>query len=67
MAGVVDSRSSALEDPAEIARFLTELSGRNSAGVSLAPNGDLQFVPEAIAREKIARLGRSQAALEEVA
>jgi 5-methyltetrahydropteroyltriglutamate--homocysteine methyltransferase len=67
MAGVVDSRSSALEDPAEIARFLTELSRRNSAGVSLAPNGDLQFVPEAIAREKIARLGRSQAALEEVA
>jgi 5-methyltetrahydropteroyltriglutamate--homocysteine methyltransferase len=67
MAGVVDSRSSALEDPAEIARFLAELSRRNSAGVSLAPNGDLQFVPEAIAREKIARLGRSQAALEEVA
>jgi 5-methyltetrahydropteroyltriglutamate--homocysteine methyltransferase len=67
MAGVVDSRSSALEDPAEIARFLAELYQRNSAGVSLAPNGDLQFVPEAIAREKIARLGRSQAALEEVA
>ena len=67
MAGVVDSRSSALEDPAEIARFLAELSQRSSAGVSVAPNGDLQFVPEAIAREKIARLGRSQAALEEVA
>jgi hypothetical protein len=40
---------------------------RNPAGVSISPNGDLQFVPESIAREKIARLGRSQAALEEVA
>ena len=67
MAGVVDSRSSALEDPAEIAFFVAELSQRSSAGVSLAPNGDLQFVPESIAREKIARLGRSQTALEEVA
>jgi 5-methyltetrahydropteroyltriglutamate--homocysteine methyltransferase len=67
MAGVVDSRSSALEDPAEIARFVAELSQRSSAGLSLAPNGDLQFVPESIAREKIARLGRSQTALEEVA
>jgi 5-methyltetrahydropteroyltriglutamate--homocysteine methyltransferase len=67
MAGVIDSRSSALEDPAEVARFATELSQRTSAGVSLAPNGDLQFVPESIAREKIARLGRSQTALEEVA
>jgi 5-methyltetrahydropteroyltriglutamate--homocysteine methyltransferase len=67
MAGVIDSRSSALEDPAEIARFVAELSERTSTGVSLAPNGDLQFVPESIAREKIARLGRSQTALEEVA
>jgi 5-methyltetrahydropteroyltriglutamate--homocysteine methyltransferase len=67
MAGVVDSRSSALEDPAEIARFVDGLSQRKPAGVALAPNGDLQFVPEPIAREKIARLGRSQAALEEVA
>jgi hypothetical protein len=30
-------------------------------------NGDLQFVPEPIAREKIARLGRSQTELREVA
>jgi 5-methyltetrahydropteroyltriglutamate--homocysteine methyltransferase len=67
MAGVIDSRSSALEDPAEITRFAGELSQRNPAGVSLAPNGDLQFVPESIAREKIARLGRSRTALQEVA
>jgi 5-methyltetrahydropteroyltriglutamate--homocysteine methyltransferase len=67
LAGVVDARSSALEDPAEIARFAAELLERSSAGVSLAPNGDLQFVPEPIAREKIARLGRSQTALQEVA
>jgi 5-methyltetrahydropteroyltriglutamate--homocysteine methyltransferase len=67
MAGVIDSRSSALEDPAEIGRFAEELAARNPAGVSLSPNGDLQFVPESIAREKIARLGRSQAQLEEVA
>jgi 5-methyltetrahydropteroyltriglutamate--homocysteine methyltransferase len=67
MAGVIDSRSSALEDPAEIGRFAEELAARNPAGVSLSPNGDLQFVPEPIAREKVARLGRSQAELEEVA
>jgi 5-methyltetrahydropteroyltriglutamate--homocysteine methyltransferase len=67
IAGVIDSRSSALEDPAEIGRFAEELAARNPAGVSLSPNGDLQFVPETIAREKIARLGRSTAALEEVA
>jgi 5-methyltetrahydropteroyltriglutamate--homocysteine methyltransferase len=67
MAGVIDSRSSALEDPVEIDRFAEELAARNPAGLSLSPNGDLQFVPESIAREKIARLGRSRVALEEVA
>jgi 5-methyltetrahydropteroyltriglutamate--homocysteine methyltransferase len=66
VAGVIDSRSSALEDPAEIGRFADELAGRNPAALSLSPNGDLQFVPESIAREKVARLGRSQAGLEEV-
>jgi 5-methyltetrahydropteroyltriglutamate--homocysteine methyltransferase len=67
LAGVVDARSSALEDPAEIARFVDGLLQRNAAGVSLATNGDLQFVPEPIAREKIARLGRAQDALQEAA
>jgi 5-methyltetrahydropteroyltriglutamate--homocysteine methyltransferase len=67
MAGVIDSRSSALEDPAEIGRFAQALADRGPAGVSLSPNGDLQFVPERIAREKIARLGRAQLELEDVA
>jgi 5-methyltetrahydropteroyltriglutamate--homocysteine methyltransferase len=67
MAGVIDSRSSALEDPARITGFLGDLLERKPAGLSLSVNGDLQFVPEAIAREKIARLGRSQTELREVA
>jgi 5-methyltetrahydropteroyltriglutamate--homocysteine methyltransferase len=66
MAGVIDVRSSALEDPTEIARFVEQIRDRASA-VSLSPNGDLQFVPEPIAREKVARLGRSQSTLQEVA
>jgi 5-methyltetrahydropteroyltriglutamate--homocysteine methyltransferase len=67
MAGVIDSRSSALESPTEIAGFVDQLSERKPAGLSLTVNGDLQFVPEPIAREKIARLGRSQTELREVA
>jgi 5-methyltetrahydropteroyltriglutamate--homocysteine methyltransferase len=67
IAGVIDVRSSALESPEEIGRFVEELAARNPAGISLSPNGDLQFVPEPIAREKIGRLGRSQTVLEEVA
>jgi len=67
VAGVLDARSSALESPEEIARFAGELAEREPAGLSLAPNGDLQFVPEPIAREKLARLGRSRAALAEAA
>ena len=67
MAGVVDARSSALEDPTEIGRFAQALAEKHPAGISLSPNGDLQFVPETIAREKIVRLGRSQTGLEEAA
>jgi 5-methyltetrahydropteroyltriglutamate--homocysteine methyltransferase len=67
MAGVIDSRSSALEDPAGITSFVGELLQRKPAGLSLSVNGDLQFVPESIAREKIARLGHSQSELGEVA
>ena len=66
-AGVLDARSSALESPEEIGRFVSELLAREPSGLALVPNGDLQFVPEPIAREKIARLGRSQTALQEVA
>jgi 5-methyltetrahydropteroyltriglutamate--homocysteine methyltransferase len=67
MAGVIDSRSSALEDPAQIRAFAEDLLERKPAGLSLSANGDLQFVPETIAREKIARLGRSQTDLRQVA
>jgi 5-methyltetrahydropteroyltriglutamate--homocysteine methyltransferase len=67
MAGVIDSRSSALEDPAEIGRFAAALSERRPAGVSLSVSGDLQFVPEAIARRKIGVLGAARAALAEAA
>jgi 5-methyltetrahydropteroyltriglutamate--homocysteine methyltransferase len=65
MAGVIDSRSSALEEPAEIGRFVEALLLRNAAGASLATNGDLQFVPEPIAREKVACLGRVRSLVEE--
>jgi 5-methyltetrahydropteroyltriglutamate--homocysteine methyltransferase len=67
MAGVIDSRSSALESPSEIAAFVDQLARRRPAGLSLSVNGDLQFVPEPIAREKIGRLGRSQTELRKVA
>jgi 5-methyltetrahydropteroyltriglutamate--homocysteine methyltransferase len=67
VAGVVDARSSALEDPAQVARFVDELLQRNPADLSVSTNGDLQFVPEAIAREKLARLGGSRTRLREVA
>jgi 5-methyltetrahydropteroyltriglutamate--homocysteine methyltransferase len=67
LAGVVDARSSAPESPQEIARFAAQLEARAPAGLALIPNGDLQFVPEPIARRKIACLGQSQAALREAA
>jgi 5-methyltetrahydropteroyltriglutamate--homocysteine methyltransferase len=56
LAGVVDARSSLVEDPLEVARFA---AGLGSERVALVPNGDLQFVAEPIAREKVARLGRA--------
>jgi 5-methyltetrahydropteroyltriglutamate--homocysteine methyltransferase len=64
LAGVVDARSSLLEDPSEIARFVAGLSVER---VALVPNGDLQFVAEPVAREKIARLGQARFALIEEA
>ena len=66
-AGVLDARSSAPESPDEIARFAEELLAREPAGLALVPNGDLQFVPEPIARQKLARLGQASAVLAVVA
>jgi 5-methyltetrahydropteroyltriglutamate--homocysteine methyltransferase len=65
LAGVVDARSSALEDPDVITRFVEELVPRRPSGISLVPNGDLQFVSEKIAREKLVRLGRARQAIGE--
>jgi 5-methyltetrahydropteroyltriglutamate--homocysteine methyltransferase len=67
MAGVIDARSTALEDPAQISNFVGELLRRNPAALSLSVNGDLQFVPEAIARRKITVLGEASKALAEAA
>jgi 5-methyltetrahydropteroyltriglutamate--homocysteine methyltransferase len=65
VAGVVDVRSSALENPEELATFAEALLERNPAGVALTVNGDLQFVPDSVAREKLVRLGRARALLAE--
>jgi 5-methyltetrahydropteroyltriglutamate--homocysteine methyltransferase len=67
MAGIIDTRSSVIEDSSELARFVGELGLRKPAGLSLVPNGDLQFVSEPIAREKLARLGAAKTPLEEAA
>jgi 5-methyltetrahydropteroyltriglutamate--homocysteine methyltransferase len=66
LAGVLDVRSSRLEDPSEIAEFAAHLQQR-AENVVLTPNGDLQHVSEALAREKVARLGAAKAAAVEVA
>lgn len=60
LAGVVDARSSALEDPGVLRAFAARLDARGVAEIDLVPNGDLQFVPEPIAREKLARLGAAR-------
>src|SRR5207247_529202 len=67
LAGVLDARSSQLEEPREIAGFADRLRERGVERIALVPNGDLQYVSEPIAREKIARLGRARSALEQTA
>jgi methionine synthase II (cobalamin-independent) len=64
LAGVLDARNSVLEDPQEIATFA---AGLEVERVALVPNGDLQFVAEPIAREKLARLGQAKELKAEVA
>jgi 5-methyltetrahydropteroyltriglutamate--homocysteine methyltransferase len=64
LAGVIDARSSALEDPQEIASFVAQLEVDE---VALVPNGDLQYVSEPIARQKLARLGQATTTSAEVA
>jgi 5-methyltetrahydropteroyltriglutamate--homocysteine methyltransferase len=68
LAGVVDARSSTVEDSRELADFAERLrTEREIEQVALVPNGDLQFVSEAIAREKLQRLGAAKTATVEVA
>jgi 5-methyltetrahydropteroyltriglutamate--homocysteine methyltransferase len=67
LAGVLDARSSQLEEPREIAAFVETLRGRGVERIALVPNGDLQYVSEPIAREKVARLGNAKTATTEAA
>jgi 5-methyltetrahydropteroyltriglutamate--homocysteine methyltransferase len=68
LAGVVDARSSALEDPRELAQFADRLrNDREVEQIALVPNGDLQFVSARIAREKLSRLGKAKTATVEAA
>jgi 5-methyltetrahydropteroyltriglutamate--homocysteine methyltransferase len=68
LAGVIDARSSTLEDPRELASFAERLHNeREVEQVALVPNGDLQFVSERIAREKLLRLGAAKTATVEAA
>jgi 5-methyltetrahydropteroyltriglutamate--homocysteine methyltransferase len=67
LAGVVDVRSSAVEDALQVTRFVDALAERRPRAISLVPNGDLQFVPEPIARRKLGVLGAARVPLEEVA
>jgi 5-methyltetrahydropteroyltriglutamate--homocysteine methyltransferase len=63
LAGVIDARSSTLEEPRELSEFAERLrSEREVAEIALVPNGDLQFVSEPIAREKLLRLGQAKSA-----
>ena len=68
LAGIVDARSSALEGPRELADFAERLrNDREVEHVALVPNGDLQFVSERIALEKLGRLGAAKTATVEAA
>jgi methionine synthase II (cobalamin-independent) len=67
LAGVVDAASSLLVEPPELLAFAHSLRARRPAGLVLTPNGDLEHVPETIAREKLRRLGAAAAALREAA
>jgi 5-methyltetrahydropteroyltriglutamate--homocysteine methyltransferase len=65
LAGVVDARNSLLEEPQQLAKFGRQLLEELDGGLHLVPNGDLQFVPERIAREKVLRLGEVSRILKE--
>ncbi len=66
LAGVADARNSLLEEPRELAAFAERLAERVER-IALVPNGDLQYVSQAIAREKLGRLARAKTATTEAA
>jgi 5-methyltetrahydropteroyltriglutamate--homocysteine methyltransferase len=66
LAGVLDARNSLPEEPRELAGFAARLAEK-AERVALVPNGDLQYVSEPIAREKLARLGKAKTATTEAA
>jgi 5-methyltetrahydropteroyltriglutamate--homocysteine methyltransferase len=55
-----------LEEPRELAAFAQRL-GERAERIALVPNGDLQYVSEKIARDKLARLGKARTATTEAA
>ncbi len=65
LAGVVDARNSLLEEPEQLAEFGRQLLEELDGELHLVPNGDLQFVPEKIARQKVLRLGEAAKVLKE--
>lgn len=65
LAGVVDARNSLLEEPEDIVKFGRRLLEELEGDLHLVPNGDLQFVPRKIAREKVLRLGEAARILKE--
>jgi 5-methyltetrahydropteroyltriglutamate--homocysteine methyltransferase len=64
LAGVIDARSSVPEEPREIAAFVERLEAER---IALVPNGDLQYVSQPVAQEKLARLGKAKTATTEAA
>jgi 5-methyltetrahydropteroyltriglutamate--homocysteine methyltransferase len=65
LAGVVDARNSLLEEPEQLAEFGRQLLKESEGELHLVPNGDLQFVPQKIARRKVLRLGEAARVLKE--
>jgi 5-methyltetrahydropteroyltriglutamate--homocysteine methyltransferase len=65
LAGVVDARNSLIEEPGDLAEFGRQLLEELEGELHFVPNGDLQFVPEKTARQKVLRLGEAARILKE--
>ena len=55
------------EEPRELAAFAARLGQKGVDRIALVPNGDLQYVSQPLAHEKIARLGKAKTATTEAA